>query len=165
MRELAKLGIYASALPMPTPEKPVCSEWLEMMNYCIGKSNKDVYLVGHSLGVPAILRYLENTKAKVGGVVLVSGPIRRKKGYKKGKLDTFFETPFDFNLIKKRAGKFTVIHGDDDRFVPVEQAKELADKLSCELNLIKNGGHLNGGSGVYELPESLTALQNIAGLK
>ena len=64
MRELAKLNVYASALPMPSPEKPVCSEWLKMMDYCVGKPNKDVYLVGHSLGVPAILRYLENVKAE-----------------------------------------------------------------------------------------------------
>ena len=49
--------------------------------------------------------------------------------------------------------------------MPVEQAKDLADKLLCELILVKNGGHLNGGSGVYELPESLIALQKIAGLK
>ncbi|MFA6006789.1 MAG: alpha/beta hydrolase [Candidatus Paceibacterota bacterium] len=165
MGELAKYGVYACALPMPSPEKPICKDWLAMIDYCIGKPNKDTYLVGHSLGVPAILRYLEKTKVKIGGAVLVSGPIKTKKGYRNGKLDTFFAQPFDLKLIKRKASKFTVIHGDNDQLVDITQDEELAKLLSCELIKVKNGGHLNGSSGFRELPQALVALKKIASLK
>src|SRR3989344_3710325 len=84
MAKLEKKGIYACALSMPSPEKPICKEWIAEIARHVernpstssGQAKKDkTYLVGHSLGVPAILRYLESKSArKIAGAVLVSGP-------------------------------------------------------------------------------------------
>lgn len=68
---------------------------------------------------------------------------------------------FDFEYIKNACSHFTVIHGDNDPTVPFVHAEELAKNLSCELVSIKNGGHLNGSSGWYELPEALEALEKM----
>ncbi len=160
MAELEKLDVYACALSMVNPENPVCSEWLEEISWIMEKNKTDeIYLVGHSLGVPAILRYLESDQANnIAWAVLVSGPSEKNNNRK---LDSFLEQPFDFQKIKSRCTKFQVIHGDNDPNVPLENAKFLAKELDCELTVISNGGHLNGSSGWFSLPQALDALNKM----
>lgn len=160
MAELEQLEIYAYALAMPNPEHPVKADWVAEITQAIAKNPGDeIYLVGHSLGVPAILRYLESESAQViNGAVLVSGLIEK---IQKPEIESFLETPFDFAAIKSHCRQFAVIHGDDDPNVPPAQASLIAESLSCPLIWVKNGGHLNGSSGWLQLPECLTALQNI----
>lgn len=51
MGELEKHDIYACALSMPSPENPVCSEWIAEISQHIEQNKKDeIYLIGHSLG-------------------------------------------------------------------------------------------------------------------
>lgn len=159
MGKLAHEDIFACALAMPDPEQPKKDEWVKEISRAVGTPTEDIFLVGHSLGVPAILRYLETLPegAQIGGVVLVSGPIHNS-GVHAEKMQTFFETPFNFSAIQSKAGIIIIIHGDTDSLVPFEQAGELADKLGGSLIVIPNGGHLNGSSGWYELPEALESL-------
>jgi hypothetical protein len=162
MSELEKTKIYACALSMPTPEKPIWSEWVKEIGRHVEQNKKDqIYLVGHSLGVPAILRYLERTKSKnVKGAVLVSGPIYKTK---KKAINNFFKTSFDHKAIRSKTKKFLVIHGDNDPNVPLEQGRELAQELKGKLIVVKNGGHLNGSSGWYSLPQCLDGLKEMVG--
>jgi predicted alpha/beta hydrolase family esterase len=158
MAELEKKGVYACSLAMPSPNNPLPSEWIEEISRHIdmGTNRDHVYLVGHSLGVPAILRYLESKDAKkIHGAVLISGPSFKTT---KKKVDRFFTTPFDFKTIKSKVGTITVIHGDTDRSVPIEQGRFLAKELDAELIVVKNGGHLNGAAGWNTLPQCLSAL-------
>lgn len=160
MEELSKKSIYACSLPMPTPDAPVKSEWVKTINEAVGTSTEEIFLIGHSLGVPAILRYLESLDkdSKIGGVVLVSGPafVIKEDGYEQ--VNTFLDTSFDFDHIKNACNNFVVIHGDNDTNVLFSDAEFLRDKLSCELIPIPNGGHLNSAVGCYKLPEVLDSL-------
>lgn len=160
MEELSKKSIYACSLPMPTPDAPVKSEWVKTINEVVGTSTEEIFLIGHSLGVPAILRYLESLDkdSKIGGVVLVSGPafVIKEDGYEQ--VNTFLDTTFDFDHIKNACNNFVVIHGDNDTNVLFSDAEFFAKKLSCELIPIPNGGHLNGSDGFYKLPEALESL-------
>ncbi len=162
MGELEKKDVYAAALAMPNPDEPILSEWVrEIARHVEGNPVDHIYLVGHSLGVPAILRYLEKTKSKnIKGIVLVSGPIF---GTANKKVLKFLKTPFDFKKIKSKVEKIVVIHGGDDRAVPVEQGIRLSQELVGRLIIIKNGGHLNGSSGWYRLPECLESLDEMLG--
>ena len=129
MGELEKLDIYACALSMPNPDNPLCTEWVEEISRHIEKNKSDeIYLVGHSLGVPAILRYLEQAPqgAHIAGVILVSGP-SEKNGNEK--IVNFLETPFDFKVIGLRVQKFAIIHGDNDPNVPLRNAEFLSKEL------------------------------------
>jgi predicted alpha/beta hydrolase family esterase len=160
MEELAKNDIYACALPMPTPDCPIKDEWIKTIKDGVKNPNEEIFLIGHSLGVPAILHYLEtlNIDNKIGGVVLVSGPVFKigKKEYEQ--VDTFLDKQFDFNHIKNVCNNFTIIHGDNDANVSVSDAEFLKDKLNCNLILIHNGGHLNGSAGFFKLQEALETL-------
>ncbi len=40
-----------------------------------------------------------------------------------------------------------MFHSDNDPYVPLEKAKELAKKLGVELIMVKNAGHFNEKAG------------------
>lgn len=163
MEELSKESIYACALPMPSPSEPFKNEWVEMMTYVIKDPSQEIFLVGHSLGVLAILLYLQtlNIKSKIGGAVLVSGPITRieKEGY--DSVNKFLDQDFDFNYLKSVCQNFTIIHGDNDPNVPFSDALYLKEKLGANLISIPEGGHLNGSDGFYKLPEVLESVTSM----
>jgi len=158
MAELQKKDVYACALSMPNPESPVLKEWVEEVDRHIEKNpHDDIYLVGHSLGVTTILRYLQKTKTKnIKGVVLVSGPVEKVKN--KRTIETFLDEPFDFEIIKSKVREFVIIHGDNDQNVPFSHAEILSQVLSAKLITVEGGGHLNGSSGWTSLPQCLEVL-------
>ena len=170
MGQLALEDVYACALPMPSPATPMKEEWIEEVRRAsfsrmtLGASAPDesIFLVGHSLGVPAILQYLQALPegVTIGGAVLVSGPFQHLQEEEYKATANFFEPAFDFEKIKKACKKFTVIHGDNDPVVPFTDAGKFGKVLSCEVISIPNGGHLNGSSGWRELPAAFTVLTN-----
>ncbi len=163
MGKLAEQDIWACALPMPTPDKPKKDEWTKTVSDAVGEPTEEIFLVGHSLGVPAVLNYLQSVPKdkKIGGAVLTSGFIRELEPDKYREIDAFVNKGFDFDHIKNVCKEFSVIHGTDDTSVPFSQAEEISKNLACDLIPIPNGGHLNGNSGWYELPEALEALNKM----
>lgn len=167
MSELKKKDVYACSLPMPNPAEPKSEEWVRAIDFNIGEPNEDIILVGHSLGVAAIMRYLEliGLDQKIGGAVLVSGP------YKKLLIDklapfirntyNFFETDFNFKKIRESCDKFVIVHAKDDLKVPYSHGEYLAEKLNAKLVTLQMGGHLSGHEGVNEIPEVLDALLDL----
>ncbi len=160
MGELSKNDIYACALPMPAPDMPEKSEWIKTINVAVPIPTEEIFLVGHSLGVPTILHYLEglDQNTKIGGALLVSGPYTQIEKESYEKVNSFIDMPFNFKLIKNVCKNFTIIHGDNDPNVPFSDAEYYSAKLNCNLISIPNGGHLRGGEGWYELPQALEAL-------
>lgn len=160
MGELEEREVYACALAMPDPNHPSVEAWVQEIARHVESSPRDkVYLVGHSLGVPAILRYLETTKVKnVKGIILVSGPFFKTS---KKKVAEFLKKPFDCKTIKSKAKLITVIHGSNDKAVSPDQGTALAEALDAKLVIVKNGGHLNGSSGWFKLPQCLKALEEM----
>jgi len=163
MRELAKKDIYACALPMPDPNNAQKDEWVETISEAVGNPTEETFLVGHSLGVPAIFRYLETLSKdqKIGGAVFVSGPAFEVKRIGYEAVNNFLNTPFDFKHTKDVCKNFTIIHGYNDKSVPFSDAEYLSKNLSCDLISVSNGGHLGGHEGAYELPQALEALEKM----
>jgi len=161
MTELEKKGIYACALPMPGFDNPSSPEWInEIKRYVEQDTDDEIYLVGHSLGSTSILRYLENPDKRfnVSGAVLISTPTEKTVNKN---LDSFFEHPFDFKSIKSNCKSFSIIHGDNDTHVSINEGINLAKALETSLIIIPNGGHLSGREGWYSLPQCLEALMKI----
>ncbi len=162
--ELAAKGVYACALSMPSPEAPEVDAWVaEIARYVERDAQDELYLVGHSLGVPAILRFLERAPkhARIAGAVLVSGPVEPLSDNES--ILAFLRPPFDFEKFRSKIGAACVIHGDDDALVPVHHAEILAQRLSAKSIIIPHGGHLNGSSGWTELPQVKDALLAMMG--
>ncbi len=160
MNELMKKKIYACALAMPSPNRPICTEWVnELSRHIDQNATDDIYLVGHSLGATTILRYLEQSSShSVAGAILISGPTTKINNHQ---LDCFLDSPFDFATIKSNCQRFAVIHGDNDPYVPLDNALYLSEQLKGECLIIPNGQHLNGSAGWLKLPQCLSLLEKM----
>ena len=170
MQELAKKRIFACVLPMPDSKKPVVSKWIEEITHAVNNSPEDeIFLVGHSLGATAILKYLESIEGdkKIPGVVLVSGlispldPDNKESNYRK--IDSFVVPPIDFEKVKNKANKFVILHSVDDPAVPFWHAEKLSKELDCKLVKVEKGGHffILAEPICYELPPLLKILEEV----
>lgn len=80
----------------------------------------------------------ENTKVKA--VFLVS-VFKDDLGW--DALKGLFDESLDFTNIKTKAGKFVLLHTDNDPYCPIEHAEYIAEQIGGEL-IVKSGqGHFN----------------------
>lgn len=159
-QELENIGVKVDAPQMPNPDFPVCDEWVETLKSLIINPDSGLFLVGHSLGVIAILRYLESLEAvgQVGGVVSVAG-FPESVGIKEH--ESFFTSPLDYDKVKRRCQKFVVFQSDNDYYVPMREAEILRDQLGAQLIVVKNAGHFCSRDGYSQFPDLLDKVRSM----
>ncbi|MFP7379821.1 alpha/beta hydrolase [Bacillus paralicheniformis] len=145
-------GIHAEILDMPNPHQPRLKDWLDTLSLNKHTLNKHTYLVAHSLGCAAVLRFLEQTQLRqpLGGILLVSGFARSLPDLKM--LDEFTEESFDFQNIIESAKHRAVIASRDDQIVPFAWSKDLAQQIDAKLYEVQHGGHFLETDGFTSLP-------------
>jgi len=155
---------YEVIMPqMPSPDFPKMTEWVGTLAAQIGKPDENTYLVGHSLGVVTVLRYLETLKRKekIGGAVLVAGLAMDTNI---PELKSFFVRPsYDWALIKKHCEKFITINSDNDYYIPLSHGEEFRDNLGAEMIVMHEHGHFSSADGFSDLPVLLECVLKIAG--
>lgn len=153
-------GYKAEVPTFPTPENQNVPAWLKVLDSTTQPLGSETTLVGHSLGCALLLRALERPGDAIEASVFVSGFV--------GELDNpdfdplnapFFVEQFDWETIRRRAGRVLVFAGDDDPYVPLSKGSELAEQLGAELTVIPGGGHLNASAGFTEFPRLWNAMQ------
>jgi predicted alpha/beta hydrolase family esterase len=72
-QKLEQRGFHVEVPQMPEPSAPKIETWVAYLAQRIATPDQDTYLVGHSIGVQTILRYLETIENQIGGVVAVAG--------------------------------------------------------------------------------------------
>jgi uncharacterized protein len=157
-KELEKLGHHVIVPQFPTPENQTLECWLKTLEEYKEFITPSTIFVGHSLGVAFILSVIEkypiNSSFFVAGFVGVAG----------NKFDdsmrTFTQKNFDWAQIKTNCKNFVIFHSDNDPYVKLKKADELAEHLGVKVNLVKGAGHFNKIAG-YETFELL--LKNIRG--
>ncbi len=160
-RELEERGISATVPAMPNTLAPQFSKWLPHLQQLVGDVDEETYFVGHSLGCPTILRFLESLPEgkKVGGAVLVSGfaePIHFRQ------LNSFTTGDWNDEKIRQAAGELVLINSDNDEHVPLEMAERMRDRFDAKLIVLHNAGHINEKAGYTEVPFVLDELTRIA---
>jgi len=158
--ELEKKGFAAIVPAMPNSAHPDCQEWVDHLKKIVEQVDEDTFFVGHSLGPIAILRFLETLPAgqKASEVIMVAG-FSESLGIPE--TENFFLKSLDYEKIKKTVKKFIAINSDDDPYVPMSQGKILEKELGAELIVMHNCGHLNAGTGFFELPIVLEKILNL----
>lgn len=156
--ELENRGWKVLIPAMPNTKHPKPREWIRHLEQIIKKSTGNIYLVGHSLGCPTILKVLEKNKAK--GTILVAGFTKPIPGSKE--IDPFVNKLFDFKKIKQNCPKFIAIHSNNDPWVSLNFGKLFESELSAKLIIVPNARHFSGGDGFTKLPVVLESLLEIS---
>ncbi|MEM9469498.1 MAG: alpha/beta hydrolase [Pseudomonadota bacterium] len=139
----------------PTPNNQNLENWLKAFKEQVSDSNNIDLLVGHSLGATFILRLLEQGLCCPKKIILVSPVYDLINIPDYDTLNASFIGEFDWKAINKNVKTAYVLHGDNDPYVPLDQAYSVADGLGISLELIKDGGHLNLETGYDQLPRLL----------
>ena len=158
--ELEKVGWQVWVPDLPTTDQPNADRNNKfLLNQ--GWDWQDNLVIGHSAGSVTILPLLqalpENTK--INTAILV-GSFTKKLAEDPdwSALMGLFEKPFEYELIKTKAKQFIFIHSDDDPVCPIEQAKELHQKVGGEFIMIPNSQHFSisrSGMRFKKFPEIL----------
>ncbi len=163
-KKLEEKGFEVLIPEMPETNLPKFNDWLSKLSETTAIPNKNIYLIGHSLGCITILRYLESLKDNetIGGAVFVAG-FTDNLGYEE--IKSFFESPIDFETIKIRCPKFVAIHSDNDPYVALKHGEIFKEKLNAELIIKHNMGHFSGEvdneDSCIKLPDVIDSLLKI----
>ncbi len=120
----------------------------------------DGIVVGHSSGAVSVLNLLMDDRCPVIKAACMVGVWAHMTGTDLATeqfKDLFSPQGFDFSKIKPKAKHFLYVHGSDDPYCPIEQAKWLADQTGGDFVTVQGGKHL--GANRSELPELQTLLQ------
>lgn len=155
--------VFAPELPENhTPNKEVYDEFLRNS----GWDFTDNIVIGHSSGATTVLNLLSaDWFPKIRVAVLVGTFLNEKltklvDWYDPGQFDDLFKDKYDPASLKQKADRFIFVHGDNDPYCDIEDAKKLCIGLDGEFVVIKNGHHLANSSGIKEIPKLIEKLDS-----
>ncbi|MFA5942057.1 MAG: alpha/beta fold hydrolase [Candidatus Paceibacterota bacterium] len=142
---------------MPDTSRPVIETWVNYLKSIAGEVNENTYLIGHSMGCQAIMRFVETLETKIGGAILVAGFFDLKNIETEEEEEIakpWLETPIDYAKVKANLVWSMVILGDNDPWVPYEETKkDFAERLGSEVVTIHNAGHMTSDDGFGPFPQ------------
>ena len=155
--ECKKRKIELEIPEMPNTNYPKIGEWVKKLNQII-KPDKNTYLIGHSIGCQAIIRYLErlqgNTKFK--GLIFIAGWFNLLETAYENEKEKDIAKPWltesiDLDKVKRHSEKILAIFSDDDPCVPLSDSKIFKEKLNAEIIIKHNQGHFNETKELNEI--------------
>jgi predicted alpha/beta hydrolase family esterase len=140
--ELQSRGLTVWLPQLPHAEQPSLREWANFVPAnCPFALDEDTLIVGHSSGAILALILAQESQQKLGGIVAVSAFHDNSLGWEPN--DKLFDVPFDWPSVRQNAGKLLFVISDTDPYVPLEQAKYIADNCQAELQILRGQGHFN----------------------
>ncbi len=167
--ELTAKGFIVERIKMPEPKTPVIETWVNKLRESINPDSETI-LVGHSVGCQAVMRYLETLpdETRIAGMVLLAPWMKldqttiEEEGPDVVELARpWMETPIDFGIVKKIAGKVIAIFSDNDVFVELSQKEFFEEKLGAKTILEHEKGHLGPADNISELPSALESILSL----
>lgn len=160
--ELQSRGIEVRVPQMPNADEPNIDSWVPFLAGEIGSPDNELYLVGHSIGVQTILRYLETIDVKVGGVIGVAGFYKLAPDFIEDPEDAaiaepWLKRPMDDVKIRETANKIVAFFSDNDPYVPIDNEIMFKDRLGAETYIVQGKGHM-GRHDMTEAPQILEML-------
>lgn len=149
--ELEKVKHTVICPDLPDTHHPDRQVWLDTVKKLIQDTDHtELTIVGHSLGVPTALDYIESSAQKVHQLISVSG-FYQAYGME---LNDYFMKAKDINMsqVVQNLETSKVLFGDDDPYVPQPTLHKLAKSLHVTPIIIPHGGHLNAKAGFTQFP-------------
>lgn len=151
---LEELGYTVVARQFPDTYLASASSWLPFLKNEL-KTDENTILVGHSSGALAAMRYAEQNK--ILGSVLVAA-MHTDLGIETEKKSGYFDTPWNWNAIKKNQQWIIQFASADDPWIPIYEARFVHKMLSSEYHEFTNQGHFGGDYAKQTFPELVTAI-------
>lgn len=141
-KELERLGHTVYAPDFPTPEGQQLENWLSVFKPFEVFIDQDTVFVARSLGPAFVLRILERINIEVKAAFLVAG-FCSDIGLEEFRplIGSFIDEPFDWPKIRKSCSRFFLYNSDNDRYVPMENGRELAANLHAQMAVIEGADH------------------------
>jgi predicted alpha/beta hydrolase family esterase len=135
-RQLLLHDVLAQAPEFPKPYEPEYSQWCSVFEQF--HINEDTILIGHSLGAGFLVRWLSETKQRVGTVVLVAPFL--DPDHDEVKSD-FFNFQINSELRSRTKGLHVFVSSDDDQEIltSVDQLKSTI--LNIQIHQFTGRGH------------------------
>lgn len=157
--ELRQKGfeVVTPDLPLSSTDELDLPGIIEKMKDEVGYLKNDDILLGHSLGAFIILQYLEQVEMTETprAVILVSAPWKVSRP----ELRRLFIADLDADVLMWKAREYIVVHSHDDKLVPFEHGKKLAERLKARLVETDKDGHFMD----EQHPIFLKVIEEIAG--
>ena len=96
------------------------------------------------------MQYYTASEYRIPAVRLVAGFVGKAENQFDEGMKTFAQKSFDWQQIKRNCQNFVVFHSDNDPYIRLEKAQEVAGHLDIEVTLVKGAGHFNKTAG-YEI--------------
>lgn len=147
---------------MPGGDDPKPEDWIATMHEIIGKPDEQTYLIGHSLGPTAILRYLEQLKPgeTIGGALFVAGGFHYTPENEPENLseDPWYGRLPDFSKIKPHLSKSVAMFSDDDPLIVLSDKNIFEKELASDIRVYAKQGHFIEGKHASLVLEAFRAL-------
>lgn len=132
-------------------DSPLLADWVDRIHQEVMLATRPVVLIGHSLGVPAIVHTatLRLKDTKVRGAFLVSPPDFHS--------DALPQTAKAFGDVPTGPLPFPsmVVASTTDPLVTIDRARGFAADWGSDFQLAGDAGHINAASGHGPWPEGL----------
>ena len=160
--ELEKLGHKTLRPQLPTPEGQTPENWIRVIGESAEKLGGNLVIVAHSRSPLAVCQYLQTRTSPITACFFVCGWRIRLPDTDAtySRLNNpFDDLGADWAKVRQNCPKFVCFASDNDPYVPLDHARDFADKLGAELTIIKGGGHLNAEFGFTHLPQLLDKIE------
>jgi predicted alpha/beta hydrolase family esterase len=168
-KELESRGFEVVVPQLPHPEEPRIEPWVSKVRETVGIPDKDTYLIGHSMGCQAIIRFLEKLPegVDIGGAVFVAGFLKQLTNLESDELvgdvvREWLSAPIDLKKVKSHLEKSIAIFSDNDPYVPVDNKAEFEEELGSKIIIEHGKGHFSGSTGTVECPPALRAVLTLS---
>lgn len=152
--QLRNLGFRVDIPALPAPDTPEPSAWLEAITQAVVTPDRDLLLIGHSLGALAALHWLAMTPShtRIAGLFLVAPPLSQTG---LPEVDQFLAPAPDLAEACNRVARAAVLVSDADKYLlptPAAIAQRM-ERIGFESLVAPGKGHFSPASGLKELPE------------
>jgi len=140
--ELERQGLEVWLPALPHPEQPSLRAWSNFVRkHCPFPIDSQTLVVGHSSGAILALILAQENPVPIGKIAAVSVFHDNSLNWEPNA--QLFDVPFQWKPIRKNAQKLLFIHSGDDPYVPLEQARFVADSCRAKIVIIPGQGHFN----------------------
>lgn len=165
--ELEKEGVHVIIPSMPDAHHPQIVPWVTTLQEALPEPDAKTYMIGHSIGCQALLRYIETLPPNpdIGGLLLVAPWTKLKENSYESDADVeiarpWIETPINWKKVFARAQNTRAIFSTNDPFVDYEKESHFfRQKLNADILIEENKGHFTSHDQIVEFPGIFSLIQ------